>query len=180
MLLPQNQLRYIFGVIFSGLLLSITINMINMTQNSGLSFTEKRKNLSIYRKGNETTGKVISVKTTQAVRYGVPLDWYTVEYTTAAGETVRVSFLTSGENIYPPSAKKIYPKAGKEFRLRYLPDNPQDLVILADSNIERCYALRFERTELQNRLDFDPDNQNARALLENVRQEYAALDCAGK
>lgn len=71
-----------------------------------------------------------------------PVSGFNVLLRTREGQVVRTSFRTDSFNVYPVRNETRYPGPGVRFNVRYLPDHPEEFVIISDDDSEWARSLR--------------------------------------
>src|SRR5690554_2532393 len=131
----------------------------------------------IYYFGEETTGTVISIEGT-ASRYNEERVYkHNVLFKDHNDQPFETSFRTSDFNVYPITNSVRYPSSGQSFTLRYMKHMPHEFIIIRDEMAHDLSELYIERSELQNKLEFDPDNEQ---YLEELKEIEAQIDAIQK
>lgn len=130
----------------------------------------------IYRNGIETDAKVISVKNITHFA-DVEVQRLKILYRLEDNTVMEASILNQGGYIYP--VPSVYPSSGQDFRLRYLAENPQYFVIIADETAFRCHKIRSKEKNLLAQIEADSENRDnaIRSRLSDVRSQYRYIDC---
>ncbi|MGI4834955.1 MAG: hypothetical protein ACRYFK_15995 [Janthinobacterium lividum] len=95
----------------------------------------------VYRAGATGRGEVISSYGTSTQVNSHNVVGYRVLLRTQQGQTVPASFEDDDFNVYPPANSVVYPGVGDQFTARYLPDYPQDFVIVTNDNSPYAHQL---------------------------------------
>ncbi|MGI4832476.1 MAG: hypothetical protein ACRYFK_03345 [Janthinobacterium lividum] len=134
-LVPKTAPRWVRGLPFS-FMLGAMLNVF---------FGSLGASSLVYRAGASGRGEVISsyATSTQANHHDVV--GYRVLLRTQAGQTVQTSFEDDDFNVYPPANSARYPGVGTAFTARYLPDYPQDFVIVTNDNSPYAHQLGCDR-----------------------------------
>ena len=115
----------------------------------------------IYRHGETGEGVVTGQYRTADFYNDEPVIGFNVIIRKADGGIVRTGFRSDSFNVYPPANRVRYPPAGARFNVRYLPDHPEDFVIVANdasawARSLRCDDLRLAAAAAQRERDFSP------------------------
>lgn len=129
----------------------------------------------IYQYGESSQAKVVSSERTNFIRNEHRVQRYHVIYRDRQGQVIESYFDDDHFNVYPWRNSPDYPRVGKDFNLKYLPELPRYFVILTDSTAEKCQAIREQRAELILKLEFDANNAFYEEQLKQVRQQESEL-----
>jgi len=101
----------------------------------------------VHRYGVDGEGVVTGRFDTGAMYNDEPVQGYRVLVRTRGDRTVQTGFRSDTFNVYPPENGVAYPLPGVRFTARYLPDYPEDFVIIADDESPWAHSLRCSRIE---------------------------------
>jgi len=137
-----------------------------------------------YNYGENGTAVVTQIKNSNNMRNYEPIKQYDVLLKKANGQTVETFFQEWDNNIYPRPADGLYyyPAQGIKFPVKYNPDYPKMFVILGDvesdySKGTDCSKLQRNWGDLQNKIEFDPENVAYKKTYASSLKNYVESDC---
>lgn len=130
----------------------------------------------IYHFGEETTGTVVSIDSTASLYNEQPVYKHNVLFKDIDGDLIETSFKTSDFNVYPITNSVSYPGSGHTFILRYMKHLPHEFIIIRNENEHKLNELYKKRSELQNKLEFAPDNDRYLEALDNIETQIEAIE----
>lgn len=101
----------------------------------------------VYQYGVDGEGVITGRFETAAMYNEEPVQGYRVLLRTAMGRTIETSFQSDSFNVYPPENEVVYPSRGMRFTARYLPDYPEDFIIIANDDSPWAHSLRCSKIE---------------------------------
>lgn len=126
--------------------------------------------------GEETVGRVVSVESIPEMYNEQQVYRHDVIFNHENGELIETSFKTSDFNVYPITNSVSYPSSGSNFTLRYMKHIPSEFIIVKDKNEEQLSDLNAERSTLQEKLSFDPDNEEFQSQLNEIEKEIQGFE----
>lgn len=130
-LMPNTSPFWIRGLPF----LLMVVGFLNLYFGAGVAAR------LVYRVGAAGRGEVISSYGTSTQVNSHNVVGYRVLLRTQAGQVVPTSFEDDDFNVYPPANRVSYPGVGDTFTACYLPDYPQDFVIVTNDNSPYAHGL---------------------------------------
>jgi hypothetical protein len=137
----------------------------------------------IYRYGESGEGVVTGQYRTADFYNDEPVIGFNVIIRKADGGIVRTAFRSDSFNVYPPANRVRYPTAGARFNVRYLPDHPEDFVIVANDDSAwarslRCGDLLLAAAAAQREREFAPNDPAAAERHARSLDEARHAGCA--
>lgn len=126
--------------------------------------------------GEVAQGKVVSSAGLSRIHNEQRVFRSHIIYKTVDGQLIETFFDSDDYNFYPFRNSVRYPAVGQEFSLKYIPELPQYVIILRDEKKEQCEKLRLKLYELQNKLQFAPDNAD---FLREIQELLAQIEAQG-
>lgn len=146
-----------------------------------LIFGSNLSNHLINKHGQPGTGLVLREETTNTTFNDEPVFRYPVLLKKTDGQTVETYFETWDFNVYPNSESVRYPKVGEAFNLKYLEENPNRFIILANegdySQSLNCQELKAAMDEAERKMNFDEKEESFKAEFEQAKTVYENADC---
>ncbi|NLC05540.1 MAG: hypothetical protein GX778_03330 [Erysipelothrix sp.] len=130
----------------------------------------------IYFFGEETNGLVVSVDRTSSRYNEQPVYKHNVIFYDIDGKTIETSFRTSDFNVNPITNCVRYPGSKETFTLRYMKSLPSEFIIIRDETQHKLTKLIQERSELQNKIEFDPNNIQYQQELDTLENQIQELE----
>ncbi|MGI4874260.1 MAG: hypothetical protein ACRYFX_24135 [Janthinobacterium lividum] len=136
----------------------------------------------VFRAGTAGTGEVVSTYATSTQVNSHNVRGYRVLLRTAQGQTLETTFDDVAFPVYPADDFGSYPAAGEKFNTRYLPDYPQDFVVLSNDDSpwahgQQCEALLDSLHEARTRHEFDLANAASKQTYVGLIHRVIARQC---
>jgi len=138
----------------------------------------------IYKYGETGTAVITEIEQLDInTRYGGEQRYF-VLLKTDDGEILETQFESWDRNFYPKSSSGwyVYPLPGQEFSVKYMPKNLKLFVILTELNSDyskaiNCSKLQRNWGDLQNKIEFDPENVAYKKTYASSLKNYVESDC---
>lgn len=168
------------GLKFLGVLIFI-LSLVNLLFGPSIS------NWAIDQHGETGMGVVLNKEETGDFYNEEPVVGYTGLIKTMEGQTAEISFESWDFNIYPrpENGQYNYPEPGVEFAVKYLPENPNHFVILAEeasdySTSLNCENLKAAREGAERKMNFAKEDKAYQAEYEVAKKNYEGAECGEK
>lgn len=122
--------------------------------------------------GVSAKGKVVAAEDTSIMTNYRSVKRRLVIYKLANGTLQESSFLSSTNESAPLFASVKLPNVGDEFDLKYLPHFPRYFIVLENVGAKECDQLRKQVADLNERIEFVPDDEKLKAMRSKIWKEY--------